>query len=43
LVLEVNRLKGKEWLLKKIILKEEDLSEQDIIVIILDQDGNQDF
>jgi hypothetical protein len=39
----VNPLKVKEWLLKRIILKEGDLSEQDIIAIILDQDGNQDI
>jgi hypothetical protein len=35
--------KGKRMPIKKIIRKEENLSEQDIIVIILDQDGNQDI
>jgi superfamily I DNA and RNA helicase len=39
----VNRHTEKEWSLKKITLKEENLLELDIIVIILDQDGNQDI
>jgi len=35
-----NLLKVKEWLLRKIILNVEKILEQDIIVIILDQDGS---
>jgi hypothetical protein len=38
-----SRLKVKEWLLKRIILKEEDRLEQDIIVTVQDQDGNPDI
>ena len=43
LVLVENRQKEKECRLRKITLKEENRSELDIIVIILDQDGNQDI
>jgi hypothetical protein len=39
----VNLPKVNEWQLRKIIHKEENPSERDIIVIILDQDGNQDI
>jgi hypothetical protein len=43
LVLEESPPKVKEWLLKRIILKEENHLEQDIIVTIQVQDGNQDI
>jgi flagellar biogenesis protein FliO len=39
--LEVNLLKEKEWLLKLKILKEEQLTEKDTIVIIQVRDGAQ--
>jgi hypothetical protein len=36
-------LKVKEWLLRRIILQEENHLGRDTIVTILDQDGNQDI
>jgi hypothetical protein len=39
----VNQLKVKEWLSKRITQKEENRSEQDIVVIIQGQDGKQDI